>query len=87
MAVLVQRRLVIELLKLELMEVLKPQFKELEERYLELLAELLLEVQLKEQPEPPRVLVMPQPVGQLEEWLEEPLLMRALGQLLVAPRP
>ena len=67
MAVLVQRRLVIELLKLELMEVLKPQFKELEERYLELLAELLLEVQLKEQPEPPGLPVVPQPVGQLEE--------------------
>jgi len=63
LAALVQWRLVIELLKLELMEVLEPQFKELGERHLELLAELLLEVQLKEQPEPPRVLVMPQPVG------------------------
>ena len=63
LVVLVQRRLVIGLLRVEL----KPQFKELEERYLELLAELLVEVQLKEQPEPPALPVVPQPVGQLEE--------------------
>ena len=63
LVVLVQRRLVIGLLRVEL----KPQFKELEERYLELLAELLVEVQLKEQPEPPGLPVVPQPVGQLEE--------------------